>query len=597
MDEIVKLPPTPFFKLYHPELNPSDTELEQSGSVLVDVSEQLVIAITGEFEQDPAHFHTDIQFINNILNTLIKNTQSIDKYLDKNPSIFISTDPLPDINHEPFAQYLVKSLANYYIYYFSIIKFNIDKLFPNSLSFSWVDTLTQEKHEQKAWAFEKANCLFNMGQLHYLLAKFKYSFNFQFSTNPVLCNAIAAIKPYHHLLHASTIYSFMKINFLHAPTEDMQTYALDAFINLFSSDAQLLMLQNSKSSSLKVKLCNGALQYLLKTTELNLSTSSHLYLQIFANYYKSQHCLELKQYGQSIARLQYALQLAKQYKDPSLIKSLQSLLQLAMKDNDVVYHETIPKIDELLELETISSITIPLPTIDTIKETCNASIMDIVPKTLFHSLIPVAIVEQASIYSNKQSELIRKAEHDSVDSQFEQWLSENHVLMRLQRFSKSTSSTQDTSVLDPLVTRIKQKESDTALQHLINQFSSQKQQTLQFVQQLHQISSDPRFKEALLQITSSISNANSNDALILNRFQELQQFSLYHFVFTNQPLSTYLSSKQPSQSLLIEVNDAQPLVDQCKQFLEHWYQLKKQRSTVIEDLRNTVLLINIESKG
>eukprot|EP00834_Sanchytrium_tribonematis_P002455 NODE_76_length_23837_cov_1.242396.p5 type:complete len:637 gc:universal NODE_76_length_23837_cov_1.242396:18998-20908(+) len=623
----------PVFKLCHPGIKASDADLEQTGTVLLDATEPLVMAITGEYEQDPSQFQSDIHCVNSLINTIVKNTHSIYQYLEQNKSNIANQSELPQIHHEPLLQYLIKTLANYYLYFFLIQNNNVDKLFPNSIKFIWIDTFTEESHEQSAWAFEKANLLFNFSQLQYLIGFVKL--NSKNSNGVAVGNSIGkelrqsliAMKPYNHFYHAAHISNFIKVNFLHAPTDDMQGYAVDGFVSYFLGLAQLQMLQNCKKLALCVKLCKGAQSYFEKATEIPVLALSNdvKILNAFSNIYKAQLAVEQGKHGERIARLQNGLSILKSVSyTKEFLKLLQDEIKSAIKENDVVYHEAVPKIDELLEIDEVKAVSLEeskgVTTIDNIiesfggKDVLQASLKSFLAqnnnsKSLFTTLVPLQVVESASLYSEKVSDVVREIQGqvDNSDALFEKWLSENHVLMRIKRFERSNISTGsasdhfDLKSLQSRLNDIGKSESEIKLNELTSTFTSTKQKTEQTIFRsstlLQQESpNDPTllaiFRNNIDSLKDSLAQASRNDQLIFTHISEFHNTPSLYLCLTNRiSIDNYLNSLFPKEEpSLIQVGDVSPKLNVVKESLESWYQLKKSRESVLNDLKDKVNL-------
>ncbi|TPX67068.1 hypothetical protein SpCBS45565_g04044 [Spizellomyces sp. 'palustris'] len=133
-----------------------------------------------------------------------------------------------------------------------------------------------------------------------------------------------------------------------------------------------------------------------------------------AQYRKSQECLASGKYGEEIARLQSAQVYVKKAMDNALYKkassyvqsdlknlqaTLEHSLQRAEKDNDIVYMETIPRIESL---PPIGGAKMVEPTL--IPDL--SSMLDIVGHPMFSKLVPFSVHQSASVYSHKKDALV-----------------------------------------------------------------------------------------------------------------------------------------------------------------------------------------------
>eukprot|EP00835_Amoeboradix_gromovi_P007011 NODE_990_length_2498_cov_0.366820.p1 type:complete len:576 gc:universal NODE_990_length_2498_cov_0.366820:2351-624(-) len=560
----------PIFKLCHPDVECSDADLEQSSSIILDISEPLVLAITGDYQQDPSMFQNDIHAINSLLNSLFKYTHSIHQYCHKNKTSIMNNSSLPELNHKPFLQYLFSALEHYSLYFHIIIKYNIDKLFPNAIQFIWIDTTNNKSYEQLSWAFEKANLLFNLAQLHYLIASIQL--------NPITPNYDHYLKqsPHHHFINAANIMNFMKSNFLHPPTDDLQSWSLDAFINYYLGLAQLQMLLNAKKSTLISKLCKGAHTLFSKSLKI-VSASDLSLLEAFSNVYQAQVELESNHHGQRIGRLQYALSiLPDNYKELKI--SLKSLIKTAIHENEVVYHENTVKSDELLDIPDIIAIKLPDPSINLVLASninINSFLRQFELQSLFNGILPLKVVETASIYSERVSDLIRKLDNN----QFDEWLSSNHIIMRIKRWNRisSVKDVIDANQISALTKRVEELELESPLVNLIQSFITAKNN--------HSY------------IPVAISN---HDKGLMATYEALQSNSIYSNFLAKTKIETFIQqtvAPNKESSLVVVDDSVQFRVSEIKDLLESWYSLQQQRQLVVDDIKKLVLFINQGKRG
>jgi programmed cell death 6-interacting protein len=122
------------------------------------------------------------------------------------------------------------------------------------------------------------------------------------------------------------------------------------------------------------------------TLQMKLSLHSAL-----AQYYQAEACADAKQYGEQVARLQLAYDQIKNasrsgssFTRQPLVEKIKHDRDVAIKDNDFIYHETIPAAKDLS----------PVPTQGTIGRTqLPIPLLGSEVKDIFASLVPMAVVE------------------------------------------------------------------------------------------------------------------------------------------------------------------------------------------------------------
>jgi hypothetical protein len=102
------------------------------------------------------------------------------------------------------------------------------------------------------------------------------------------------------------------------------------------------------------------------------------------------------------------------------LKTITDKLAVAKRDNDMIYHDTIPSVDSLAPLEKLNAVkTIPFADL---LPNGQADVPKIVGNDIFAKLIPMSVHESSSLYSEEKSKLYRnqqklvKLADDEIDA-------------------------------------------------------------------------------------------------------------------------------------------------------------------------------------
>jgi hypothetical protein len=236
-------------------------------------------------------------------------------------------------------------------------------------------------------------------------------------------------------------------NLMHAPTFDLETETVKMLSDLMLIQAQECFLENSLADTknkLVAKLAAHTawgyekLVNVMKKNEIPkewvaLCSCKAKYYQALAQQQQGLACEAESRYGQLVARMaaaetaaEEAVRLAGSVFDganstllqnkPSLFKVVcKTLLTMcteklasAIKDNDLIYHEPVPRtLESIDQLDAVKSIHMN-------QLYSRQEINRIIGPDLFTRLIPLPIHESASIYSEEKTRLIR-AETERCD--------------------------------------------------------------------------------------------------------------------------------------------------------------------------------------
>ncbi|KAJ2795541.1 bck1-like resistance to osmotic shock, partial [Coemansia helicoidea] len=269
-------------------------------------------------------------------------------------------------------------------------------------------------------------------------------------------------------IHTASIYfqvaadrlRFISKSFLHAPSLDLQQETVNVLDSIMMAQAQECALirsrlENKKDVTLSKLAQQAAHMYSAVYDSLKTITESHRlprgwlllvetklrYYQAVAQYYEARSDKGKSRHGVSIARYSLAEQHAREatklagqfaetfFSTASLTEALhpesvQGLLELigvlsagiaeelgqANHDNDVVYHDAVPNTSTLPPLEAANVAA----HFDINRFYASEERSNVIGGELFTRLVPMAVHEGASIYSEEKAKLLR-AEEDKVN--------------------------------------------------------------------------------------------------------------------------------------------------------------------------------------
>ncbi|KAM4064696.1 BRO1-like domain-containing protein [Hirsutella rhossiliensis] len=314
------------------------------------------------------------------------------------------------------------------------------------ISFTWFDAFTHKPTTQYSLAFEKASVIFNISAV--------------LSCHGALQNRAdeTAIKAAYHSFQASAgMFTYINENFLHAPSFDLSRETVKTLIQIMLAQAQETFLEKQvadhKKTALLAKLAAQAAFLYAQATEgvqenVNRAIFEKVWLMMAqiktslfnskAQYYQALTDSEAKEFGAAISRLQAAESMAKEADRisrsfPSSVPSssglsaetggflqelskrqhatVQEKLREALKDNDFVYHQTVPPEASLPPIAKLPAAK-PIPVSELY---AGQDISRITGPDLFAKIVPMAVTESASLYDEEKAKLVR-AETERVDT-------------------------------------------------------------------------------------------------------------------------------------------------------------------------------------
>ncbi|KAF3089125.1 bck1-like resistance to osmotic shock [Orbilia oligospora] len=313
------------------------------------------------------------------------------------------------------------------------------------ISFTWYDAFTHKQISQYSLAYEKASIIFNISAV-------------------LSCHAAnqnrsedAGLKTAYHSFQASAgMFTYINENFLHAPSSDLSRETVRTLINIMLAQAQEVFLEkqigDGKKPGMLAKLAAQAGFLYSQAAEgcsentakeifskfwLGLVQAKMNYMGSIAQYYQALHENTTNQFGIGLARMGVAERLGRDAVKnagtvPSsvpansnlvtetsaivtdMMKRHLSLVQEKraefQKDNDYIYHHTIPSETSLSAISKLpASKAIPVQELY-----AGQDIQRIIGPDIFSKIVPMSVTESASLYDEEKAKLIR-AETEKCD--------------------------------------------------------------------------------------------------------------------------------------------------------------------------------------
>ncbi|KAI8968458.1 BRO1-like domain-containing protein [Mycotypha africana] len=317
--------------------------------------------------------------------------------------------------------------------------------------FTWYDAFNNRAISQHSLAFEKASVIFNEAATLSAIAS---------SQNRA--ETEGRKKAFHYFQASSGMFQYINDNFLHAPSEDLSRETVNLLSEIMLAQAQECFLESSirgkSKDGLIAKLAshvawvygnlNDGINDAIQNRNVHIDKSWSLLCQLKQKYYsataqehKAAACEAEGKYGECAGRYaaaenaaKEAVKLANTFASALLISNhangtipseagaaVQELcktksahctekLTTANKDNDMIYHETVPQESILTPIDRLKAVkSIPIVELygpDEMKRVIGAD--------LFSKLIPLSVHESASLYSEEIAKLLR-AESERCD--------------------------------------------------------------------------------------------------------------------------------------------------------------------------------------
>ncbi|KUJ10295.1 BRO1-domain-containing protein [Mollisia scopiformis] len=314
------------------------------------------------------------------------------------------------------------------------------------ISFTWFDAFTHKPTSQYSLAYEKASIIFNISAV-------------------LSCHAAhqtrsedSGLKTAYHSFQASAgMFTYINENFLHAPSTDLSRDTVKTLIQIMLAQGQEVFLEkqiaDGKKVGLLAKLASQA-GYLyaqaVEGTQENVNKAvfekvwllvvqiKSSYMSSLAQYYQALADDDANSHGIAVSRLQVAETAAKEANKvassfpgtvpansnfnsetgASLVEMtkrhlaiVQEKLSELIKDNDYIYHQTVPA-------EAALSVIPKLPAAKAIPVSelyAGQDIQRITGPDIFQKIVPMSVTESASLYDEEKAKLVR-AETERVET-------------------------------------------------------------------------------------------------------------------------------------------------------------------------------------
>ncbi|ODV94983.1 hypothetical protein PACTADRAFT_50819 [Pachysolen tannophilus NRRL Y-2460] len=503
-----------------------------------------------------------------------------------------------------------------------------------NINFTWYDAFKESKeYTQHSLAFEKAGVLFNLASVLSHIASDASDKGNDYKT----C--------YSCLQYAAGVLLFISENFLHAPSADLKQETVKALEKLMLAQAQevfVLKLLDGETykNSLVARLSKSTSNFYNSTNELleNLITEVGIpyqwlnhckaeakYFNALAYYHQALNLKDLQKIGEAISFMKESQEEIKEIQSnytyhtlttlkeniKTLSEKIKAELPVLEKDNDYIYHETIPAFASLAEIKALDSCkAVPIN---------EQGIDKVVGNDIFEKIIPLSIHEQSSKYSEEKAKLLRQEDEKIVVSDEElksilEYLNLPKALVDIKEMLKAESEEiydDDNDILDP---RIK----DLAFEVSSNSIDPQKLESLKskIYSNLQKIENalsnikpngDPNISENIVNIREKLINskksllqAGEQDAKIESLIKPYrQQYDMLRLGPNNPQLLSFFrngSDKAKEEPSLLDIDNSdlgsdreiEILINEVEGMIQDLYNLKKGRHNVYSEFQEKV---------
>ncbi|KAL7269946.1 bck1-like resistance to osmotic shock [Rhizina undulata] len=313
------------------------------------------------------------------------------------------------------------------------------------VGFTWLDAFTHKQTSQYSLAFEKASIIFNISAVHSCHA-----------ANQNRSEEVGIKTAFQSFQASAGMFTYINENFLHAPSTDLSRETVKTLIAIMLAQAQEVFLEkqiaDGKKSGMLAKLAAQAGVLYAQATEgvqenvakgvfervwLHLCQIKQSFMESLSQYLQALSDTDASSFGIAIARLQIAEHLAKDAfrisqsfpSSPPITSNLSSetgpaLVQITkrhisvvqeklaglVKDNDFIYHQTVPAEASLPNIQKM-----PAAKATPVQELYQgADINRIIGPDIFQKIVPMSVTESASLYDEEKAKLVR-AETEKCD--------------------------------------------------------------------------------------------------------------------------------------------------------------------------------------
>lgn len=308
------------------------------------------------------------------------------------------------------------------------------------------DAFTHKSTAQYSLAYEKASIIFNISAVLSCHAAYQNRFD-----------ETGQKTAYHSFQAAAGMFTYINENFLHAPSTDLSRETVKTLIAIMLAQAQEVFLEKQIADGRKVallaKLASQAASLHAQAAEgvqdnvtrgvfdklwLHLTQVKASYSSSIAQYYQALADDDANSHGTAIARLQIAetegqdaARIAVSF--PSTVSAasdlssesgsslvemtkkhlanVQERLAVCNKDNDFIYHQTVPAEAALSGIPKLQAAK-AIPVSDLYQ---GQDIQRIIGPDIFQKIVPMSVTESASLYDEEKAKLVR-AEAEKVET-------------------------------------------------------------------------------------------------------------------------------------------------------------------------------------
>ncbi|QHS76650.1 Bro1p [Saccharomyces paradoxus] len=492
------------------------------------------------------------------------------------------------------------------------------------MDFTWYDAEYSSaqkglKYTQHTLAFEKSCTLFNIAVIYTQIAREKIDEDYK--------DSIA------NLTKAFSCFEYLSENFLNSPSVDLQSENTRFLANICHAEAQELFLlkllndqilpkQYTLISKLARATCNlyQKCHDFMKETDDNLAiygeckwkttvTCKLYFYKSLSAYYHGLHLEEENSVGEAIAFIDFAVQqlissfpfktwLLEFIDFDGFKETLEKKQKELIKDNDYIYHESVPavvQIDTIKALDAIKSPTwekILEPYMETVANKCNS---------LYKGIIPLDVYEKESIYSEEKATLLRKEveETETANLEYSSFIEFTNLPRLLNDLEKqfsngnisSNTDTQGQLMRDQIQTWCKfiQTSEFRNIEEQMNEIVSKRKQILEI---LSTLPNDQ--KENVTKLKSSlVAASNSDEKLFACVKPHIVEINLLKDNGKIWKKFDEFNRNTPPQPSLLDIDDAKndkilDLLKQVKGHAEDLRTLKEERSRNLSELRNEI---------
>ena len=308
------------------------------------------------------------------------------------------------------------------------------------------DAFTQKPTSQYSLAYEKASIIFNISAALSCHATYQDR------------NDEAGLKAAFHSFQSSAgMFTYINENFLHAPSTDLSRETVKTLITLMLAQAQEVFVEkqiaDGKKNGMLAKLIGQAGLLYTQSAEgiqenvakniferlwLHVAQIKANYFSSLAQYYQAMADDDANSHGVAIARLYVA---ERESKDaarianafPSTVSATSHLssetrsclidmttrlsatimekLVACNKDNDFIYHQTVPAEASLSVVPKLAAAK-AIPVSELYQ---GQDIQRIIGPDIFQKIVPISVTESASLYDEEKAKLVR-AEAENVET-------------------------------------------------------------------------------------------------------------------------------------------------------------------------------------